>query len=281
MTSRLIFGLILLGVAVAGATVWLWTSSTEPVPQTDGHRTVKGETETLYDGTVAAWAELNADGTVVSVGATMELATIRNAPTPDAHEHEDGAGGHHHAESGSIRLAFPNAVKRTTYFDHLQFDYVPTGHPPAAYEVPHFDFHFYGITTEAQLAVDCTDRTMPPDELVPSGYQVLPPRPESEGGGCVPKMGIHAIDVDAPELREDDPAPFTQTMILGYYGGELTFLEPMATKPFLLKREGFATSVPVPDRLGRSTRFPTAFNAVYDDVDQAYRLIWTDFVTTR
>jgi len=28
--------------------------------------------------------------------------------------------------------------------------------------VPHSDVHFYGIATEEQSAVDCTDRTMPP-----------------------------------------------------------------------------------------------------------------------
>lgn len=87
--------------------------------------------------------------------------------------------------------------------------------------------------------------------------------------------------MDAPELREETPQPFTQTMILGYYDGELTFREPMATRRFLMKREGFAGAVPMPERLGQSTRYPTNFKAVYDEADEAYRLVWSDFVARR
>lgn len=280
MTSRFTFWLILLGVAVVGGAVWLWAPTQRPTTVSPHpSQAVIGETASLFDGEVTTWARLSPDGTVTAVGATVQMATVRNAPVAEPHADEDAEAGHHHAEAHSVRLDLPETARATTFFDHLQIDYNPAGHAPAAYRKPHFDLHFYGIDTDEQLAIDCTDRTMPADELVPAGYQVLPPKPESEGGGCVPEMGNHAVDVDAPELRPDDPAPFTQTMILGYYGGELTFLEPMATRQFLREHEGFTTSVPAPERLSRSTRYPRTFEAVYDEDRNAYRFVWSDFVT--
>lgn len=278
MTSRLTFWLVLLGVAVASAGMWLWTSSQRPTVGSRPSQAVIGETASLFDGDVATWSRFSADGTVTAVGATVQMATVRNAPVAEPHTDEDAEEGHQHAETHSVRLDLPKTARKSTFFDHLQIDYNPAGHPPAPYERAHFDFHFYGIDTSEQLAIDCTDRTMPPEALVPSGYQVLPPKPESEGGGCVPEMGNHAIDVNAPELREENPQPFTKTMILGYYGGHLTFLEPMVTKQFLMRRDGFAMAVPVPERLDRSTRYPTSFEAIYDAEEVAYRLIWSDFV---
>jgi len=264
---------ILIGILVAGVAAWVMVSG--PAVQSDTSGTVVGETDALFDGRVVTWAELGQDQTVTAVGATLKLTTVRNAPTAQAQRGTEG--DHQHVEAHSVRLDLPKVARETTYFDHLQIDYNPAGHAPTAYEVPHFDFHFYGIDTDEQLAIDCTDRTMPPDALVPSDYQVLPPRPEPEGG-CVPEMGNHAVDTRAPELRPEDPAPFTQTLILGYYGGELTFVEPMITRQFLLQHEEVERSVPVPERVGRSTRYPTSFEAVYDEAEQAYRLIWSDFV---
>lgn len=266
---------ILIGLAAVGLAAWLLTTGPGSTVGTDANETVFGETGTLYEGAVTTWARLNADGAVTAVGATVEIATIRNAPTADPHTGEED--GHEHTAGNSLRVAMPATAQETTFFDHLQIDYNPAGHPPAAYEAPHFDFHFYGIDVATQMAIDCTDRTMPPDALVPADYQVLPPMPEPEGG-CVPEMGNHAIDTGAPELRQEDPAPFTETMILGYYGGELTFVEPMITREFLLEREGFGMSVPVPERVGRSTRYPTSFEAVYDEDQGIYRFVWSDFV---
>ena len=269
---------ILIGLVAVGLAAWLMTTDGGPSVTSNADRTVTGETGTLYDGTVTTWTRIDADGTVTAVGATVPLETIRNAPTHDASGANESE--HAHAESQTIRLGFPDVARAATYFDHLRMDYNPAGHPPAPYEVPHFDLHFYGISEADELAIECPDMRMPSDELVPSDYQVLPPQPEPEGG-CVPQMGNHAVATDAPELRQENPAPFTETMILGYYGGDLIFLEPMITKAFLLEREGFATSVPVPERVGRSTRYPTSFKAIYDEDQGVYRFIWSDFVAKR
>lgn len=266
---------ILIGLVAVGLAAWLITTGGGPTVGPNASRTVVGETGTLYGGAVTTWARLDADGVVTTVGATVPLETIRNAPTAGTSETDEG--GHEHAEAQTIRLGFPNVAREATYFDHLRMDYNPAGHPPAPYEVSHFDLHFYGISEADELAIDCPDTRMPSDDLVPSDYQVLPPQPEPEGG-CVPEMGNHAVDTNAPELRQENPAPFTETMILGYYDGGLVFLEPMITREFLLEREGFGTSVPVPERVGRSTRYPTRFEAIYDADQGAYFLVWSDFV---
>src|SRR5579885_790159 len=49
-------------------------------------------------------------------------------------------------------LAMPSGPK--TGFDHISVDWNPHGHPPPKiYGVPHFDFHFYAITSAQQMAV--------------------------------------------------------------------------------------------------------------------------------
>jgi hypothetical protein len=67
-------------------------------------------------------------------------------------------------------------------------------------------------------------------------------------------------------------------MILGYYGGRLTFLEPMVTREALLQKQSFSLNIPTPQVVGVSTRFPTRMNATWDEQRQAYDFVLTDFV---
>ena len=65
---------------------------------------------------------------------------------------------------------------------------------------------------------------------------------------AVPKMGLHWIDTDSPELPPSN-RPFTATFIIGSWGGKVIFDEPMVTRDFILAhRDGLtgATRIPVP-----------------------------------
>jgi hypothetical protein len=65
---------------------------------------------------------------------------------------------------------------------------------------------------------------------------------------AVPKMGLHWVDTNSPELPPRNQ-PFTATFIIGSWGGKVIFDEPMITRDFILAhRDSIAggTTIPVP-----------------------------------
>ena len=246
-------------------------------PTPSGERVIPGETRALYDGPISTWARVGADGSVREVGLTMALSAVENAPV-DAHDASD-EHNHAHAEP-SVQADFPAAVKDATYFDHVSVDFVPSGHPPEPYRVPHFDIHFYGISTPTQLAIDCSDPTKPEASLLPADYVLVTTDGTPEGpADCVPAMGQHAADITSPEMDPASGEVFTKTMILGYYRGEFVFFEPMITRDYLLARQSFELRVPNAHQPGDQTQYPTTFRGLYNPNDDTYRFIWADFET--
>ena len=66
-------------------------------------------------------------------------------------------------------------------------------------------------------------------------------------------------------------------MIVGYHGGELTFIEPMITKERLETTENLERAIPAPDRLADPVRFPTRFTMTYLVEGDSYELVISDF----
>ena len=261
--------LLVVAVLVAGVVAWL---SWAPGPS---GRVVNGETGELYGGPISTWARVDADGVLQEVGLTIALAAVENAPVA---AHDGNAVDEHAHSEPSVQVEFPSAVKSATYFDHVSVDFVPSGHPPAPYMLPHFDIHFYGISTPDQLAIDCRDATMPEASLVPADYVVVTADGTPTGSpDCVPVMGQHAADLTSPELDPVAPERFTKTMILGYYGGKFIFFEPMITRDYLLGRQSFEMGVPSAFQPSERTLYPRTFRGVYDRATDSYQLIWSDF----
>jgi hypothetical protein len=170
-------------------------------------------------------------------------------------------------------VALPAGVAAATGFNHLGVNWEVHGHPPALFMTPHFDFHFYTDAPESVAAVDCTDLRKPAG--LPAAY-TLPdieiPDMGTLVGLCVPGMGMHAIPSAEVELTD----PFQASMIVGYYGGRLTFIEPMISRARLMQGAGFAIAVPpAPSGLPSSVRWPSSFEAAYDADARAYRLTFT------
>ena len=65
-------------------------------------------------------------------------------------------------------------------------------------------------------------------------------------------------------------------MVVGYSGGEPIFAEPMISKEFLLEKQGFTLPVPTLAHAG-ATRFPTVFQATWDEASTAYRFVFSGF----
>ena len=89
----------------------------------------------------------------------------------------------------------------------------------------------------------------PPPQFRPAGYAPLP--------GGVPRMGKHWGDVVNPVT----PGNFTHTMIWGSFNGQFIFLEPMATRAFLLTGQNVSMPFGQPAQYQQAkTYHPTKYN---------------------
>jgi len=230
---------------------------------------VAGECADAYGAGLCTWATMEGDA-VVEVGLTIPLASIEGAPGDAPFVWPP------HLEAA---VDMPEPALRQNGLSHVTLNWEPMGHPPATYMVPHFDFHFYLISPDARLAIDCSQLSKPTD--LPDGYSMpdeqLPPElaeitgVETLVGVCVPEMGMHAVAT----AEMESPDPFDGTMIVGYYEGEPIFLEPMISRSLLLERRSFDLTVPtVPGLQGEQ---PTTFRADYDAEQDAYRFTFSEF----
>jgi hypothetical protein len=81
---------------------------------------------------------------------------------------------------------------------------------------------------------------------MPQNYVPIP--------GGVPQMGVHWVDVTAPELNGQ---LFTQTFIYGSYNGQVTFYEPMITLDFIKANPSYQRNIPVPSKFEQPGYYPT------------------------
>jgi hypothetical protein len=166
-------------------------------------------------------------------------------------------------------IDLPEAFKSASLVQNIAIDWNPMGHEPQdVYDVPHFDFHFYFISKEQVQAIDCSDRTPVPKNLILEDY-VLPPL--DAPGACVPKMGYHAMPLK--DLGPDQI--FDQTPIYGYYGGDLIFFEPMISHAYLESRQPVEQRILYPDAFVATVQnkfVPTDFYLKFDSSSQTYRL---------
>lgn len=231
---------------------------------------VAGNCATVYGGEVCTWARMQGDR-VVSVGATIPIASVENAP----------AELHHMAwpPEMAAEIPLPDAVAASTGLRHLTVYWEAMGHPPGPYLTPHFDFHFYTIPSAERMAIDCVDVskpakisdgyslpdiTLPPDMAKAIGVSDLP-------GLCVPQMGMHSLLTSEMESA----TPFRGTMVIGYIKGKPIFVEPMISKAMLMEKASFDLVVPtVP---GLTPAAPRTFRAEYDAQGSAYRFTFSGF----
>lgn len=203
----------------------------------------KGVATALGNGTAVTWVELDDKGYPLSVGITLTEAALNGLGTTPF----------------ELDLMMP-AKASGTNVNHVGLDWNPEGHEPAGvYDKPHFDFHFYMVDTNFRKQITAVDddtlkvgKAPGTDYLAPD-YMLLP--------GGVPGMGAHAVDVTSPELHG---TPFTETMIYGYYDGNMIFYEPMITSAFLGSQPNLIKDMKVPAKYPRAGYYPTKFSIIYD-----------------
>ena len=238
--------------------------------QTGPGQLVQGSSGTMFGATVTTWARLASDGTVLSAGATLPMALIEHAPAMP-----EGTAPMAGPPAGYVPFAvdFPEAVKATTFLDHVDVGWVAGGHPPV-YMVPHFDLHFFTLSAKAVQAIDCKDLSQAsPAQIAPHYVPAVPPNAKPDQV-CVPFMGFHSLPMTdlAPGMK------FKKTMLAVYYAGQLNAIEPMITRDTLMEKQSFSLPLPALAMVGKATRFPTHFEAVFDPASDAYQLTFSAFV---
>jgi len=234
-----------------------------------------GEGEALGRGTARSLVELSKTGAPVRVGVLFDKKMLKGLP-----EHPnlvsrcydvDGNGsfeGHECIGDYERVLSMPEGVSSRTDlpFKWIGLNWNPHGHvhpAPPAWNLPHFDFHFYIQDFDAVQAI----RTGPCGELIhcddfaravsPVPPQFMPEHHVSVGA-AVPAMGNHLINTLSPELV-DPNTRFTHTWIYGAYDGHITFYEPMITHEFLESRADVCTPLNLPQAWEQSGWYPTEY----------------------
>lgn len=214
-------------------------------------------TTSMVAGSGRAYITLDAAGAPTELGLAITEAALTALPTTNA----------------EYVFTLPSQASVTAY-QHAVVNWVPTGHEPTPYLVPHFDVHFYMISGQARNAITPADPAyatklalQPPANFLPAGYVM-------DMG--MPRMGMHWLDPASPELSGQ---PFTSTYLYGSYDGKINFVEPMIAKSYLDSKPSLVKrSVKLP-QLGSTTGYQaTGYSIVYDETKHEYRIALVDFV---
>ena len=219
-----------------------------------------------------SWALTDDDGVVTHVGFSINREAAESLTEVDG-----GVGPAEGYDPGArFQLSLPAEVLEQTLFDHIGIDFMYAGHEPGPFLVPHFDFHFYTVSDDEILAIDCVDEPMPDAARMPAPY-IIPSTEMDPEGTCVPAMGVHAIDPTAPTLAPDSTTPFSEHFVLGYHNAELIFIEPMIAQSTLAAGTELSGSVPRPDTFGRTTLYPATWSLALSADGTEYEVVFSDF----
>ena len=168
------------------------SSALDPVLKNASSNTFYSSTVPLGGGVARAWVKVTKDGDPMEVGINLSGKALMNLPEEDTQY--------------DIELPAP---KGQHFYMHALLDWNPNGHEPEGiYTLPHFDFHFYTISSEERMAIPPVDApymdSIPPSQYIPENYSELP--------GLVSGMGAHWVNANSPELPPT-LAKFTHTMM--------------------------------------------------------------------
>lgn len=184
-------------------------------------------------------------------------------------------------------LEVPQSALRATPFKHIVVNWNNHGHPPPAiYDKPHFDFHFYTMSNAERTAIEApTAEAMCGPDLPLSCEDLdtaLAPLPDAQmppdyfsPGAVEPGMGNHLLDSTAPELAGE---PFDQTWIFGSWDGRISFFEPMITMDYLQNlSESQCYDLKMPHYFETAGFYPTRYCARHFELYDVYQIALNRF----
>ncbi|HEX7328477.1 MAG TPA: DUF5602 domain-containing protein [Casimicrobiaceae bacterium] len=228
-----------------------------------GTATFEGAAVRIGKGSAHTAVRTDAAGKVISIGVVFTAGMLDGLPRA-----AEGAD-----PDFPYQLGMPEKGPKTVV-DHVVVNWESAGHPPpGVYDVPHFDFHFYLVSSAERLKVRFKSENesgdpsqQPPAELLPAGYMVPP-------GTAVSAMGVHAINPASPEFHAH---PFTTTFIYGYYNKRLTFIEPMVSLAYLQSKLAFSAPIARPAVFEKRGAYPSSYRVDYDDARKSYEVSLAD-----
>lgn len=207
-------------------------------------RELDGAAVSLGQGSAHAYVIANADS-AISIGVALTKSALNGLPSSES----------------EWDLPLPAGIS-TPPWDHIALDWNPQGHPPAVYQLPHFDFHFYTISRSEQAAIQGgADTVTVPAVNVPQDY--------ASGVMAVPDMGVHWVDTLSAEFQGKT---FDHTLIYGFYHGKMVFEEPMVTRDFLASDSTLAAIIKEPQQFQTPGRYPVAYTVQPDPATGTVRV---------
>ncbi len=205
------------------------------------YNTFYGPVTQMGNGTARSWINISKNNIPLAIGIEMTHGALQNLPT-DPMDHE----------AATYLLKLHQKAHDLTAFDHIVLNWEPEGHEPnGIYSVPHFDMHFYTISTSAQMAITSLPTASPAAGYLPASYVIQ--------AATIAGMGTHWIDPSSPELPPTFQ-PFTHTFIYGSNNGGVIFMEPMITRAFLMSGTSVTKPFPQSTLFAESTYYPSTYN---------------------
>jgi hypothetical protein len=229
--------LALVALAVVGAC----SSDTAPLAT----REIDGAPVAIGQGSAHSYVVAGSNNAPSSIGVVLTTSALDGLPSTDA----------------MWDLPLPSGIAVPPY-DHITINWNAQGHPPQVYGLPHFDFHFYTISSAVQASIQGG-----PDTTTVSAADV--PRDYVSGVVAVPDMGVHWVDTTAAEFHGQT---FDRTMIFGFYHGSMVFLEPMITRTYLSANPTASAAVKQPQVFAKAGYYPTRYGVRADAAAKTIRI---------
>lgn len=246
-----------------------------------------GEAKALGEATVRTYVDNDSQGRPTAIGVQLDEAALHGLPPLknatsrcfDLNDNGKIDGPGECEGDQEVALSMPEALegRADIPFRWVGLNWNAEGHPPAAWSVPHFDFHFYIADYKeialirvgaCQFFIDCEDRKLAL-EPVPAKYVAAD---HINVEATVSRMGNHLIDARTPELAQPPGRGFTHTWIFGANRGRITFYEPMITLAFLLSRPDVCTPIRQPAAFQQAGYYPTEYCIRFDKAKRIYTI---------
>jgi len=227
----------------------------------------KGPKIAIGNDSVRSWFKVSKDEIPIEIGIEMTPGAFGGLPDDS------------NVEGPTYVLPLHLKAKQLTLFKHIGINWQNHGHGGGpnnnAFIAPHFDFHFYMISNEERLAIpnwcscpaDAAFNIYPPSGFMPLGYATPPGQ-----GSVYGQMGKHWLPLPFNYL------PFTKVMVYGTYNGKLIFLEPMATRDYLLSNVDFSGPYAQPLYFEKAGYYPTKYNIFHDSKTGNTNITLSEFV---
>ena len=248
------------GAASVAMAVLVTACSSDSTGTNGGATTTYGAAVAVGNGTARSY-EVVQNGAPTELGVALSHGALDSLPTTP--------------QMGGYEYLLPLPSGNSTQFQMVGVNWNPTGHPPAmVYTVPHFDIHFYMISSAERSAIDPTDpafatkaANLPTAVFRVTGYVADPP------ANAVPHMGVHWTDSTAGEFHGQ---PFTRTFILGSWDGRFIFLEPMVTRAYLLTQPDEVIPLASASQRAISGYYPAEYRVSWNAALAEWRIALTN-----